>query len=65
MNKIKGNIMKKKLLVVLLSVFFSVTVKLSGQTILSGNASNLSSGIYFYKIVNGKYSEIKKMILLR
>jgi len=29
------------------------------------NASNLSSGIYFYKIISGKYSEIKKMILLR
>jgi len=29
------------------------------------NASELSSGIYFYKIVSGNYSEIKKMILLR
>ncbi len=28
-------------------------------------SSNLSSGIYFYKIVSGKYSDIKKMILLR
>ncbi len=29
------------------------------------NASNLASGIYFYKVVSGNYSEIKKMILLR
>lgn len=29
------------------------------------DASNLSSGIYFYKIVSGNYYEIKKMILLR
>ncbi|MFH1195741.1 MAG: T9SS type A sorting domain-containing protein [bacterium] len=29
------------------------------------NASGLSSGIYFYKIVHGNYSDIRKMILLR
>jgi Secretion system C-terminal sorting domain len=29
------------------------------------DANNLSSGIYFYKVVSGNYSEIKKMILLR
>ncbi len=29
------------------------------------NAGNLSSGVYFYKIVSGRYSEIKKMVLLR
>ncbi|MFH1198385.1 MAG: YCF48-related protein [bacterium] len=30
-----------------------------------GGASELSSGIYFYKVVSGNYSKIKKMILLR
>lgn len=37
----------------------------AGTHSIEFNASNLSSGIYFYKIVYGKYSEIKKMILLR
>ena len=29
------------------------------------NASNLSSGVYFYKLVSGNYSDIKKMILVK
>lgn len=29
------------------------------------NAGKLSSGIYFYKLMTGKYSATKKMILLR
>jgi len=29
------------------------------------NASNLSSGVYFYKLVSGSYSDIKKMILVK
>jgi|WetSurMetagenome_2_1015567.scaffolds.fasta_scaffold124483_2 hypothetical protein len=37
----------------------------AGTHSIEFNASNLSSGIYFYKIVSGNYSEIKKMILLR
>lgn len=37
----------------------------AGKQSVEFNASNLSSGIYFYKIVSGNYSDIKKMILLR
>lgn len=29
------------------------------------NGSNLSSGIYFYKLISGRYSETKKMILIK
>ncbi len=29
------------------------------------NAEDLSSGIYFYRLVSGKYSDIKKMILIK
>ncbi len=37
----------------------------AGRHSVEFNASNLASGIYFYKVVSGKYSETKKMILLR
>ncbi len=37
----------------------------TGKYNVEFNASNLASGIYIYKIVSGKYSEIKKMILMR
>ena len=36
-----------------------------GSYLVEFNASYLSSGIYFYKIQTDKFSEIKKMILLR
>jgi hypothetical protein len=39
--------------------------KQAGTHSIEFNASNLSSGIYYYKVVSGNYSEIKKMILLR
>ena len=29
------------------------------------NASNLSSGVYFYSLVSGVYSDTKKMILVK
>lgn len=39
--------------------------KPSGSYSVSFNASNLSSGIYFYTINAGKYSAVKKMLLLK
>lgn len=39
--------------------------KPAGTYNIEFNANNLSSGIYLYKIISGKYSETKKMILLR
>jgi hypothetical protein len=37
----------------------------AGYHRLVWNAANMSSGTYFYKIVAGDYSEIKKMSLLK
>jgi 1,4-alpha-glucan branching enzyme len=37
----------------------------AGDYEITINAKNLSSGIYFYRIVSGAYSETKKMILLK
>ncbi|MDP2302626.1 MAG: T9SS type A sorting domain-containing protein [Ignavibacteria bacterium] len=39
--------------------------KTTGRYEVEFNASNLPSGIYFYRMVSGNYSEAKKMILLR
>ncbi|MBI1938701.1 MAG: T9SS type A sorting domain-containing protein [Ignavibacteriales bacterium] len=39
--------------------------KISGSYSVTFNASNLSSGIYFYTINAGKYSAVKKMLLLK
>ena len=36
-----------------------------GNYIVEFNGSNLSSGIYFYKIQAGEFSSVKKMILLK
>ncbi len=40
-------------------------VKTAGNYILDFDASNLSSGIYFYKITSGEFSSIKKMMLIK
>jgi hypothetical protein len=39
--------------------------KPAGSYTIKFNASNISSGIYFYKLTTGNYSEIKKMTLLK
>ncbi|MEO7358323.1 MAG: T9SS type A sorting domain-containing protein [Ignavibacteria bacterium] len=40
-------------------------VKEAGSYIVSLNGSNLSSGIYYYKIKAGSYEQVRKMILIR
>ena len=39
--------------------------KSAGTYEVTFNASGLSSGIYFYKLRAGSFTEIKKMILLK
>ena len=39
--------------------------KESGYHSVEFNAADLPSGVYFYKITAGKFSEIKKMLLLK
>lgn len=39
--------------------------KQAGTYTVEFNAGNLPSGVYFYKIVSGNYTEVKKMILLK
>ena len=37
----------------------------AGSHSVKFNASNLTSGVYFYKLQYGTFSEIKKMILMK
>jgi hypothetical protein len=39
--------------------------KLAGNYSINFNASNLPSGIYFYKLETGQFSQIKKMMILK
>jgi hypothetical protein len=39
--------------------------KPAGKYIVEFNASNLSSGIYYYKLVSGGFSEFKKMTVIK
>jgi hypothetical protein len=39
--------------------------KPGGSYVIEFNGSQLSSGVYFYKIQAGEYISVKKMILLR
>jgi len=38
---------------------------IAGSYEINFKAENLSSGIYFYQLIAGKFSETKKMIILR
>jgi hypothetical protein len=40
-------------------------VREAGSYEIQFNASNFSSGIYYYKIASGNFTETKKMILLK
>ncbi|HSD63699.1 MAG TPA: T9SS type A sorting domain-containing protein, partial [Ignavibacteriaceae bacterium] len=37
----------------------------AGTYEINFNAGDLSSGIYFYRMLTGKYSDTKKMIILK
>ena len=39
--------------------------KQTGKYIVSFNASQLSSGVYFYKIKSGSFEQVRRMILLK
>jgi hypothetical protein len=39
--------------------------KKAGNYITEFNASGLSSGVYYYKMVSGDFSDIKKMIVVK
>ncbi|MBS1493529.1 MAG: T9SS type A sorting domain-containing protein [Bacteroidetes bacterium] len=39
--------------------------KISGKYEVNFDIRNLPSGIYFYKIISGEFSETKKMILIK
>ncbi|MEO7357599.1 MAG: T9SS type A sorting domain-containing protein [Ignavibacteria bacterium] len=40
-------------------------IKEAGSYVVSLNGSNLSSGIYYYKITAGSYEQVRKMILIK
>ncbi|MDO8548810.1 MAG: T9SS type A sorting domain-containing protein [Ignavibacteria bacterium] len=44
---------------------YEVEFSADGGSAYGGNVSNLSSGIYFYKITAGNYKATMKMILLK
>ncbi|MBN1632663.1 MAG: T9SS type A sorting domain-containing protein [Ignavibacteria bacterium] len=41
------------------------SVKTRGEYVVDFNASGLSSGVYFYRLSAGNFSEVKKMTLLK
>jgi hypothetical protein len=45
-------------------VLFNEELK-AGTYKVDFEGSNISSGVYFYKLISNKFSEIKKMILMK
>jgi hypothetical protein len=41
------------------------TVRMTGVVEIAWDAGNLASGVYFYKLVAGSFSDTKKMVLLK
>ena len=37
----------------------------AGSHTINFNASNLPSGVYFYKIIAGEFSDVKRMVLVK
>ena len=44
---------------------YTVQFSAKGGSASGGNAANLPSGIYFYQIKSGSFSDIKKMLLIK
>ena len=44
---------------------YEVEFSAKGGSAVGGNAYNLPSGIYFYHLKAGQYSETKKMVLIK
>lgn len=39
--------------------------KQAGENLIEFNGSNLSSGVYYYKLTAGDFSQVRKMILVK
>jgi hypothetical protein len=39
--------------------------KMAGNYIIEFNAANLSSGVYYYKLISGEFTDIKKMTVIK
>jgi lysophospholipase L1-like esterase len=44
---------------------YEVAFSAQGESASGGNAYSLSSGVYYYKLTAGNYSEVRKMILIK